>query len=77
MGAAPPFTKGRYLGVEALTPAPLIGGTDVENVSVTGHETPTTRDHEAWRKAYKTAYEKYLKAHNGVVYIQTATNPPA
>ena len=31
-----PFTKGRYLGVETLTPMPLIGGQGVENVTVTG-----------------------------------------
>jgi len=62
-----PFTKGRYLGIETLTPMPLIGGTGVENVTVTGRGILTTADYEAWRKAYKGAYEEYLKAHNGVV----------
>jgi polygalacturonase len=31
-----PFTKGRQQGIEALTPVPLIGGHDIENVTVTG-----------------------------------------
>ena len=31
-----PFTKGRQQGVETLTPVPLIGGHDLENVSVVG-----------------------------------------
>ena len=62
-----PFTKGRYLGVEALVPMPLIGATDAENVTVTGRGTLTTADYEAWRKAYKDAYEAYLALHHGVV----------
>lgn len=62
-----PFTKGRYLGVEALTPMPLIGGHDVQNVAVTGRGILTTADYEAWRKAYPDAYQEYLKVHNGIV----------
>ena len=62
-----PFVKGRYLGVEALTPMPLIGATDAENVTVTGHGTLTTPDYEAWRRAYPAAYEEYLKLHRGTV----------
>lgn len=31
-----PFTPGRQQGVETLTPVPLIGGHDLENVAVTG-----------------------------------------
>jgi polygalacturonase len=62
-----PFTKGRYLGVEALVPMPLIGGHDVENVAVVGRGVLTTGDYEAWRKAYPRAYEEYLKARKGVV----------
>ncbi|MGP8246370.1 MAG: glycosyl hydrolase family 28-related protein [Bryobacteraceae bacterium] len=62
-----PFTKGRYLGVEALTPMPLIGGAGVENVAVTGRGILTTGDYEAWRKAYRGAYEEYLKLHKGVI----------
>jgi polygalacturonase len=62
-----PFAKGRYLGVETLTPMPLIGGQGVENVTVTGRGILTTGDYEAWRKAYKEAFEEYLKLHNGVI----------
>jgi polygalacturonase len=62
-----PFTKSRYLGVETLAPMPLIGGHDVENVTVTGRGVLTTGDYEEWRKAYKGAYEEYLKARKGVV----------
>ena len=65
--AALPFVKGRYLGVEALVPMPLIGGHEVENVTVTGRGILTTGDYEMWRKAYKDAYENYLKARQGVV----------
>lgn len=31
-----PLVMGRYLGVNALVPIPLVGGHDVENVGVTG-----------------------------------------
>jgi polygalacturonase len=62
-----PFTKSRYLGVETLAPMPLIGGHDVENVTVTGRGILTTADYEAWRKAYPQAYAEYLKARNGAV----------
>lgn len=50
-----PFVQGRYLGVEALVPMPLIGGTDVENVTVTGRGTLITGDYAAWGKAYGAA----------------------
>jgi polygalacturonase len=56
-----PFVKGRYLGVEALVPMQLIGGHDVENVTVTGRGVITTADYEGWRKAYPSAYEEYQK----------------
>ena len=62
-----PFIRGRYLGVEALVPMPLIGARDAENVAITGRGILTTADYESWRKAYKETYEEYLKAHNGVV----------
>jgi polygalacturonase len=65
--AALPFTKGRYLGVEALTPMPLIGATGAENVAITGRGTITTADYESWHKAYPEAYEAYLKLHGGAV----------
>ena len=44
--ASLPCTKGRYLGVEAVTPMPLIGGHDVENVTSRGAASlprPTTK----------------------------------
>ncbi len=47
-----PFVKGRYLGVEALVPMPLVGGHDVENVAITGSGTLTTGDFAAWASAY-------------------------
>ncbi|HVW20995.1 MAG TPA: glycosyl hydrolase family 28 protein [Opitutaceae bacterium] len=62
-----PFVKGRYLGVECLTPAPLIGASGAENVTVTGRGVLTTGDYEAWRKAYPAAYRSYLELHHGVV----------
>ena len=49
-----PFVKGRYLGVEALVPMPLIGARDAENVTITGRGTLTTGDYAAWGKAYGT-----------------------
>jgi polygalacturonase len=49
-----PFVKGRYLGVEALVPMPLVGGNDVENVAITGRGTLAAGDYEAWGKAYGT-----------------------
>jgi polygalacturonase len=47
-----PFTRGRYLGVEALVPMPLIGARDSENVAVTGRGILTTADYDSWRNAY-------------------------
>ena len=47
-----PLVKGRYLGVEALVPAPLIGGDHVENVTITGRGTLVTADYPTWGKAY-------------------------
>ena len=32
-----PFTKARQQSIEALTPVPLIGGHDLENVTISGH----------------------------------------
>src|SRR5947209_3701145 len=62
-----PFSKTRYLGVETLAPRALIGGHDVENVTVTGRGILTTGDYEMWRKAYLEAYAEYLKARGGAV----------
>ena len=53
--AAIPFEKTRYLGVEALAPMALVGGRNVENVTVTGRGTLTTEDYDAWGKAYGPA----------------------
>jgi polygalacturonase len=44
-----PFTKGRQQSVEALTPVPLIGGHDLENVTITGRGVLTT-DNAEWMK---------------------------
>jgi polygalacturonase len=50
--AALPFEKTRYLGVEALGPIALIGGRNVENVTVTGRGILTTGRYDDWGKAY-------------------------
>src|SRR5664280_1238113 len=47
-----PFEKTRYLGVETLAPMALIGGRNVENVTVTGSGTLTTGLYDDWAKAY-------------------------
>jgi polygalacturonase len=44
-----PFTKGRQQGIECLTPIPLIGGHDLENVSVMGRGLLTS-DNAEWMK---------------------------
>jgi polygalacturonase len=44
-----PFVKGRFEDIEGITPAPLIGGENLENVTITGRGTLTT-DHAAWIK---------------------------
>jgi polygalacturonase len=41
-----PFTRGREQGIECLTPVPLIGGHDLENVSLTGRGVLTTSNDE-------------------------------
>ncbi|MEP6715387.1 MAG: glycoside hydrolase family 28 protein [Terriglobia bacterium] len=45
-----PLVKGRYEGTEAITPAPLIGGENLENITITGRGTLTT-DNAEWVKA--------------------------
>lgn len=50
-----PFEKTRYLGVEALAPMALIGGRNVENVTITGRGILTTGDYDDWGKAYGPA----------------------
>jgi len=44
-----PFTKGRNQEIDCLTPVPLIGGHDLENVTVRGNGTITTSNAE-WMK---------------------------
>ena len=44
-----PFTKGRQQGIECLTPVPLIGGRNLENVTITGRGVLTT-DNTEWLK---------------------------
>ncbi len=45
-----PLVRGRYEGTEAITPAPLIGGENLENVTITGRGTLTT-DNAEWIRA--------------------------
>ena len=49
-----PLVPGRYLGVNALVPMPLVGGHDIENVAVTGRGVLNTGDFQAWGHAYRT-----------------------
>lgn len=42
-----PFTPGRQQGIECLTPVPLIGGRNLENVTIAGRGLITT-DHTEW-----------------------------
>ncbi len=44
-----PFTKGRNQGIECLAPVPLIGGHNLENVTIRGRGTITTSN-AAWMK---------------------------
>jgi polygalacturonase len=41
-----PYTKGRTQGIETIGPVPLIGGHDLENVSITGRGVITTNNAE-------------------------------
>lgn len=44
-----PFTRGRNQGIECITPVPLIGGHDLENVSINGRGVITTNNAD-WMK---------------------------
>jgi len=44
-----PFTQGRQQGIEALTPVPLIGGRNLENVAITGRGVLVS-DNAEWMK---------------------------
>ncbi len=46
-----PFTPGRQQGIETLTPAPLIGGHDLQNVAVIGRGTLTSSNAD-WMKLH-------------------------
>jgi polygalacturonase len=54
-----PLMHGRLLGTECLTPVPLIGGTNLENVSITGRGTVTTTQDD-WRKLTSAAAPRGL-----------------
>lgn len=56
-----PFTRGRQQGVETLTPVPLIGGHDLEDVTITGTGTLTTSNAE-WMKLHPRAVGEANKA---------------
>ena len=44
-----PLAPGRVQGIECLAPVPLIGGSDLENVTITGRGTITTKN-EDWTR---------------------------
>ena len=46
-----PFTRGRQQSIEAITPVPLIGGSNLENVSVVGRGTLVS-DNAEWMKLF-------------------------
>src|SRR5471032_3238571 len=46
-----PYAPGRVQGIECLTPVPLIGGSDLENVTITGRGTITT-DNAEWTRLF-------------------------
>jgi hypothetical protein len=46
-----PFTKGRQQGIETLTPVPLIGGHNLENVTITGRGILTSNNAD-WMKLH-------------------------
>jgi polygalacturonase len=46
-----PLMRGRVQGIECLAPVPLIGGVNLENVTITGRGTITT-DNAAWVKLF-------------------------
>jgi polygalacturonase len=46
-----PFTQGRQQGIECITPVPLIGGRNLENVTITGRGVITS-DNAEWMKIF-------------------------
>lgn len=52
-----PFTKGRQQGIETLTPVPLIGGHDLENVAVEGRGVLMSNNQD-WMKLHGRSLRK-------------------
>jgi polygalacturonase len=52
-----PFTKGRQQGIETLTPVPLIGGHDLENVAVMGRGVLMSNNDD-WMKLHSRSQAK-------------------
>lgn len=59
-----PFTKGRQQGIETLTPVPLIGGHDLENVAITGRGILTSNNAD-WMKLHG----RIVPSHSGQVEL--------
>ena len=56
-----PLTKGRQQGIESLTPIPLIGGHDLENVTVMGRGVLTTNNSD-WMRLHTRALRSVADA---------------
>jgi polygalacturonase len=56
-----PLTPGRQQGIETLTPTPLIGGHDLENVAVIGHGVLTTNNAD-WMRLHTRALRSVADA---------------
>jgi polygalacturonase len=67
-----PFTPGRQQGVETLTPVPLIGGHDLEDVTITGSGTLMSSNAD-WMKLHPRAVGEANKA---AVSNEYATGKP-
>jgi polygalacturonase len=61
-----PFTKGRQQGIETLTPVPLIGGHDIENVTITGRGILTSNNAD-WMKLHG----RMVPLHSGQVELSS------
>ncbi len=75
-----PFTRGRQQGIETLTPVPLIGGHDIENVAVTGRGILTSNNAD-WMKLHgrmvpaHSKQEELSSNYADVVNAQGNSNP--
>jgi polygalacturonase len=56
-----PMTRGRQQGIETLTPIPLIGGHDLENVAVVGRGVLTTNNAD-WMRLHNRALRSVAEA---------------